>query len=179
MSPHALIGQMSVGQVSVDQMSVGQVSVGQMGVGQVSRIRRNHQPLWLDRQPVWLIIVVCRYSYIDSTSLPYPGWQHRLYQSTLSWLTTCNNGPLLGSGWFGPGQSLWPGCHWRRLRGSGLCKRRWVKTLTEESQQKPYHIRKSPQRFHFHLIQFCIKVLPRLFHSLKFSENVFITDYWK
>ena len=36
MCPHALIGQMSVGQVSVDQMSVGQVSVGQMSVGQVS-----------------------------------------------------------------------------------------------------------------------------------------------
>ena len=39
MSPHALIGQMSVGQVSVGQMSVGQVSVGQMGVGQVSGYR--------------------------------------------------------------------------------------------------------------------------------------------
>ena len=36
MSPHALIGQMSVGQVSVDQMSVGQVSVHQVSVGQVS-----------------------------------------------------------------------------------------------------------------------------------------------
>ena len=43
MSPHALIGQMSVGQVSVDQMSVGQVSVGQMGVAQVSRIPFVHK----------------------------------------------------------------------------------------------------------------------------------------
>ena len=42
MSPHALIGQMSVGQVSVDQISVDQVSVGQMGVGQMSRIHYNH-----------------------------------------------------------------------------------------------------------------------------------------
>ena len=39
MSPHALIGQMSVGQMSIGQMSVGQMGVGQMGVGQVSRIQ--------------------------------------------------------------------------------------------------------------------------------------------
>ena len=45
MSPHALIGQMSVGQLSVDQ-----VSVGQMGVAQVSGYRGRSVGGFIPRQ---------------------------------------------------------------------------------------------------------------------------------